>query len=111
MSKEHVSNLRDLRDAAFISALKQRRQPTGPVTARRLLAERFPDMGEENSPLIWGVLDQAVALVRRAEELAELHRQQILDQATAIQRLSAQFPGFSEDTYRAAFGEGLFSTR
>lgn len=106
-----VGKQQRLRDSAFELARAQRRKPSGPADLRRRLAERFPDLGGENSPVIWGALDQAFALIRRAEEVAELYRQQLVDESTALQRLQAQFPGFSDAIYRAAYADGLFATR
>ena len=111
MDKFRNSRRRQLRDAAV--ELRTSHTPHSIATAdlARRLAERFPSVTAVSSSELLDAIERAISLIHLAEELAELHRQRLIDESTARQRLKDEYPGFSEGSYRAAYAHGLFVTR
>ena len=100
-----------LRDAAVELRTSHARFSTLASDLADRLSVRFPHAGGPSSPELLDAIERALGLLRLAEAVAELHRQNVLDESAARQRLRDECPGFSEHSYRAAFADGLFSTR
>ena len=111
MDAARESHRRRLRDAAV--ELRTSHTPHS-IKASDLadrLAGQFPDAGGSSSPDVLDAIERANGLVRLAEEVADLHRQNVIDDSTARQRLQDEHPGFSEQSYRAAYAHGMYVTR
>lgn len=105
------SRQRQLRDAAVELRTSHSPRSIEAADLAQALARRFSSVERPSSRDIDDAIERALGLIQLAEELAELQRQHRIDEQTVRQRLMVEYPGFSEDSYRAAYAEGLFVTR